>query len=64
MVKGVSKMKKIVGYRVFRTLTDNKGNVVHKTPVGFSKTMQGARALFVSGNCNMFGGIIEEVYAE
>lgn len=38
-------MKKIVGYRVFKCLTDNNGNVVHKTPVGFSKTEKGAMAL-------------------
>lgn len=54
-------MKKIVGYRVYRAFLDDKGNVFHKRPIGFAKTMQGARALCVSGSG--IGGqmIIEEV---
>ena len=58
-------MKKLVGYRVFKALTDKNGNVVHKTPIGFSKTMQGARALYVGG-CGVGAllMVVEEVYAE
>lgn len=58
-------MKKIVGYKVYRAFLDDKGNVFHKVPVGFSKTIQGARALCVGGRG--LGGsemVIEEVYAE
>lgn len=58
-------MKKLVGYKVFKGLTDNNGKVVHKTPIGFSKTMQGARALCVSGGgIGALPMIIKEVYAE
>ena len=54
-------MKKVVGYRVFKALTDNNGNVVHKTPIGFSKTMQGANALR-AGCSGLMPIVIEEVY--
>lgn len=40
-------MKKI-GYRVYKAWTDNYGNIVHKTLIGFAKTMKDARALHVS----------------
>ena len=56
-------MKKLIGYRVYKALTDNKGNIVHKTPIGFAKTMQGARALRVSGG-GLTSVVIEEVYSE
>lgn len=55
-------MKKI-GYRVYKVLTDNNGNIVHKTPIGFAKTMQGARALRVSGG-GLTPTVIEEVYSK
>jgi hypothetical protein len=58
-------MKKLIGYRVFRGFTDNNGNVIHKRPIGFAKTMQGARALCVGGcGVGVDKMIIEEVYAE
>lgn len=57
-------MKKLVGYRVYRAFLDNEGKVFHKRPVGFAKTIQGARALCVSGSG--IGGtmVIEEVYEQ
>ena len=55
-------MKKLVGYRVYKALTDNHGNVIHKTPIGFAKTEQGARAL-QAGCSGLMPVIIEEVYA-
>ena len=54
-------MKKLVGYRVFKVLTDNNGNVIHKTPVGFSRTRQGANAL-KAGCSGLMPIVIEEVY--
>ena len=54
-------MKKLVGYRVFKVLIDNNGNVIHKTPVGFSRTRQGANALKV-GCSGLMPIVIEEVY--
>lgn len=58
-------MKKLVGYRVYKALTDKHGNVVHKTPIGFAKTMQGARALCVSGGgVGALPMVIEEIFAE
>ena len=54
---------KIEGYRVFKCLTDNKGNIVHKTPVGFSRTEKGARALR-AGCSGLMPVIIEPIYAE
>lgn len=57
-------MKKLVGYRVFRGFTDMEGNVIHKTPIGFLKTMAGARALCISGSgVGAYPMIIEEVYS-
>lgn len=56
-------MKKLIGYRVYKALTDDNGNIVHKTPIGFAKTMQGARALRVSGG-GLTPTIIEEVYSK
>lgn len=53
-------MEKIIGYRVFKALTDDKGNIVHKTPVGFAKTLQGARALR-AGCSGLMLIVIEEV---
>lgn len=32
---------KVTGYKVYKCLTDNKGNIVHKTPVGCAKTEKG-----------------------
>ena len=40
-------MKKI-GYRVYKAATDNYGNIVHKTLIGFAKTLQDVRALRVN----------------
>ena len=48
-------------YRVFRVLTDKEGNIVHKTPIGTAKTMQGARAL-VAGTSGLMPTVIETVY--
>ena len=61
--KEIKKMKKLIGYRVYKALTDDNGNIVHKTPIGFAKTMQGARALRVSGG-GLTPTIIEEVYSK
>lgn len=55
-----SEKKEIIGYRVRRCLTDNQGNVVHEIPVGFSKTLKGARAL--QTGCGILPTRIEEVY--
>ena len=55
-------MKKI-GYRVYKALTDNYGNIVHKTPIGFAKTLKGARALCVSGG-GLTVTVIEEAYSK
>ena len=40
-------------YRVFRVLRDEHGTIVHKTPVGCSRTERGARALIAGqwGEC-------------
>jgi hypothetical protein len=58
-------MKKLIGYRVYKCLTDNNGKVVHRTPIGFSKTMQGARALAVGGcGVGVLPMSIEEVYSD
>ena len=48
-------------YRVFRVLTDKEGNIVHKTPIGRAKTMQGARAL-IAGTSGLMPTVIETVY--
>ena len=40
-------MKKI-GYRVYKAVTDNYGNITHKALIGFAKTMKDVRALHVS----------------
>ena len=48
-------------YKVFRVLTDKEGNIVHKTPIGTAKTMQGARAL-VAGTSGLMPTVIETVY--
>ena len=56
-------MKKILGYRVYKVLTDNKGKVVHKTPIGFAKTLSSASAL-KSGCSGLMTIMIEEVYIE
>lgn len=40
-------------YKVWRVLRDEHGNIVHKTPVGCSRTERGARALIAGqwGEC-------------
>lgn len=40
-------------YRVWRVLRDDRGNIVHKTPVGGARTESGARALIAGqwGEC-------------
>lgn len=45
-------------FRVFRVLRDQKGNIVHKTPVGCARNIRGARALIAAqwGEC-----IIEKI---
>ena len=48
-------------YKVFKVLTDNEGNIVHKTPIGTAKTKQGARAL-ISGTSGVRPTVIETVY--
>lgn len=55
-------MKKI-GYRVYKAYTDNYGNIVHKTLIGFAKTMQVARALHVSEGV-LIPVVIEKVYSK
>ena len=55
-------MKKI-GYRVYKVWTDNYGNIVHKTLIGFAKTMKGARALHVSYGV-LTPVVIEKVYSK
>ena len=46
-MKGIEDMKRLLGYRVYKELTDNNGNVVHKTPSArtgsFSKACAHAR---------------------
>lgn len=56
-------MKKVVGYRVCKVLTDNNGKVVHKTPIGVAKNERGARAL-KAGCSGLMPIIIEPIYAE
>ena len=56
-------MKKILGYRVYKVLTDNNGKVVHKTPIGFVKTQRVASTL-KSGCSGLMSIMIEEVYNE
>ena len=46
---------------VFLFIADNNGNIVHKTPIGFAKTMQGARALHVSEGVSI-PVVIEKAY--
>ena len=48
-------------YKVCKVLTDIEGNIVHKTPIGTAKTMQGARAL-VAGTSGLMPTVIETVY--
>ena len=48
-------------YRVFKVLTDNEGNIVHKTPIGRAKTMQGAISL-IAGTSSLMPTFIETVY--
>lgn len=40
-------------YRVYRVLRDDRGEIVHRTPVGGAKSERGARALVAgcSGLC-------------
>ena len=54
-------MKKI-GYRVYKAYTDNYGNIMHKTLIGFAKTMKGARALHV-GEGVLTPVVIEKAYS-
>ena len=54
-------MKKI-GYRVYKAYTDNYGNITHKTLIGFAKTLQDARALYVSEGV-LIPVVIEKVYS-
>ena len=56
-------MKKLIGYRVYKAWTDNYGNIVHKTLIGFAKTMKGARALHVSYGV-LTPVVIEKVYSK
>ena len=54
-------MKKI-GYRVYKAYTDSYGNIVHKTLIGFAKTLQDARALRVSDG-GLTVTVIEKAYS-
>ena len=54
-------MKRIVGYRFYKCLTDDNGIVIHITPVGFSKTEKGAMSLR-AGCSGLMPIIIEPVY--
>ena len=55
-------MKKI-GYRVYKAWADNYGNIVHKTLIGFAKTMKDVRALHVSEGV-LTPVVIEKVYSK
>jgi hypothetical protein len=48
-------------YRVFKVLRDDEGNIVHRTPVGSARTMQGASAL-VAGTSGLWETMIEPIY--
>ena len=45
--------KELNMYKVWRVLRDEHGNIVHKTPIGCSRTERGARALIAGqwGEC-------------
>lgn len=55
-------MKKI-GYRVYKAFTDDNGNIVHKTLIGFTKTMKDARTLHVSYGV-LTPVVIEKAYSK
>ena len=54
-------MKKI-GYRAYKALRDDNGNIVHMTLIGFAKTLKGVRALYVN-NDDSTAIIVEKVYS-
>ena len=54
-------MKKLIGYRAYEALRDNNGNIVHKTLIGFAKTLKGVRALYVNGG-RLTPVVVEKVY--
>ena len=54
-------MESTKSYKVVKVFTDHDGNIVHKTPIGTAKTMQGARAL-VAGTSGLMPTVIETVY--
>ena len=55
-------MKKLIGYRVYKALTDDYGNIVNKTLIGFAKTLEGARALRAN-NDGLTVTVIEKAYS-
>ena len=56
-------MKKLIGYRAYKALRDNNGNIVHKTLIGFAKTMKSLRVLYVNGS-GPTDIVVEKVYSK
>ncbi len=54
-------MKKI-GYRAYKALRDDNGNIVHMTLIGFAKTLKGVRALYVNDD-DTTDIIVEKAYS-
>ena len=50
-------MKKIKGYRVYKELTDNHGNIVHKRPLAHTGSIKNAHI-----HARVWGGAVYIVY--
>lgn len=57
-------MKKILGYRVYKELTNNDGEVVHKTPVARSGNLKNACTHARSWANGILPMGVYEVYAD
>ena len=52
-------MKKIKGYRIYKELTDNNGNVVHKRPLAWTGSQKNACT-----HARVWGGTVYTVYED
>ena len=50
-------MRKVKGYRIYRELNDNEGNVVHKTPIAWSGSLKNAVV-----HARTWGGVVDTVF--
>ena len=63
-VDGTTKEKHIIGYRVYRELTDNNGNTVHRTPVARTGIKRIACGHARAGSNGVMPNTVYELYSD